>query len=106
GLSVKISTFAPSPRLSFALVLPLSLAAASCGGGAQDGVQTIPPSSSAAPSSSASVSVATSAAPSATPSAQPSATAAVDDGKWITPGPAFDSSPLFADQKLDAIARK
>src|SRR5262249_43727183 len=32
--------------------------------------------------------------------------AAVDDGKWITPGPAFDKSPLFADQKLDEIAKK
>jgi len=77
--------------LPFALVLPLSLGAASCGGSAQDvaPITTPPPS----------------ATPSAKPTAPPAPTAP-DDSTWITPGPAFDSSPLFLDQKLDAIAAK
>lgn len=81
-----------SPRRILAFVSLLALAAASCA--AQDPAPTSP---TAAPPESAVAS-----APSAAPSAQP----AQDDGKWITPGPAFDESPLFADQKLDAIAKK
>src|SRR5690349_10518374 len=83
---------------SFALVLPLffSLGAASCGGGAEDASKATTPSTTASAATT----------PKVTPSATPAASAAPDDPAWITPGPAFDKSPLFLDQKLDAIAKK